>query len=55
MPNEGTGSLPRILAIAERISRSGARPVLYNLIIFVLLITIGGSFWASLPPDKRHA
>lgn len=49
MPNEGTGFLPRILAIARNAFREAVRDrVLYNLIIFVLLITAGAIFLGEL-------
>lgn len=40
MPNEGTGSLPRIFAIAKNAFREAVRDrILYNLILFVLMLT----------------
>jgi ABC-type transport system involved in multi-copper enzyme maturation permease subunit len=54
MPNEGTGSLPRILAIARNAFREAVRDrVLYNLIIFVLLITIGAIFLGELTAGQE--
>lgn len=49
MPLEGTGFLPRILTIATNAFREAVRDkVLYNLIIFVLLITVAAIFLGDL-------
>ncbi|MEO6654890.1 MAG: ABC transporter permease subunit [Pyrinomonadaceae bacterium] len=49
MSNEVTGFLPRILAIAKNTFRETVRDrILYNLILFVLLITAGAVFLGDL-------
>src|SRR5436190_21972986 len=49
MPNKGTGSLPRIMAIAKNAFREAIRDrILYNLILFVLLITASAVFLSEL-------
>ena len=49
MSNEVTGFLPRILAIAKNAFREAVRDrILYNLILFVLLITAGAVFLGDL-------
>lgn len=49
MPNEGSGSLTRILAIAKNAFREAVRDrILYNLIVFVLLITASAIFLGEL-------
>ena len=54
MPNEGTGSLPRILAIAKNAFREAVRDrILYNLILFVLLITAGAIFLGELSAGQE--
>jgi len=54
MSNEGTGFLPRILAIAKNAFREAVRDrVLYNLIIFVLLITASAIFLGELTAGQE--
>src|SRR3982751_1214805 len=54
MSNEGTGSLPRILAIAKNAFREAVRDrILYNLIIFVLLITASAIFLGELTAGQE--
>ncbi|MGE3466215.1 MAG: ABC transporter permease [Pyrinomonadaceae bacterium] len=49
MPQEGTGFLPRILTIARNAFREAVRDrILYNLIVFVLLITASAIFLGEL-------
>lgn len=49
MPTSGTGVLPRILTIARNAFREAVRDrVLYNLIVFVLLITASAIFLGEL-------
>lgn len=49
MSHPGTGSLPRILTIATNTFREAVRDkILYNLIIFVLLITVAAIFLGDL-------
>lgn len=49
MQNEGTRSLPRIMAIAKNAFREAIRDrILYNLIVFVLLITASAIFLGEL-------
>ena len=54
MPNKGTGSLPRILAIAKNAFREAVRDrILYNLILFVLLITASAIFLGELTDGQE--
>lgn len=54
MPNEGTGFLPRILTIATNAFREAVRDrILYNLIIFVLLITASAIFLGELTAGQE--
>ncbi|MBK7934073.1 MAG: hypothetical protein IPK01_11360 [Acidobacteria bacterium] len=54
MPNEGTGFLPRILTIAKNAFREAVRDrILYNLIIFVLLITASAIFLGELTAGQE--
>ncbi len=54
MPNEGTGFLPRILTIAKNAFREAVRDrILYNLIIFVLLITVSAIFLGELTAGQE--
>jgi ABC-type transport system involved in multi-copper enzyme maturation permease subunit len=54
MPNEGTGFLPRILTIAKNAFREAVRDrILYNLILFVLLITAGAIFLGELTAGQE--
>lgn len=54
MPNEGTGFLPRILTIAKNAFREAVRDrILYNLIIFVLLITASAVFLGELTAGQE--
>ena len=54
MPNEGTGSLPRILAIAKNAFREAVRDrILYNLILFVLLITLSAIFLGEMTAGQE--
>src|SRR5438045_125136 len=49
MQMRGTGSLPRIMAIARNAFREAVRDrILYNLILFVLLITAAAIFLGEL-------
>lgn len=54
MPNEGTGFLPRILTIAKNAFREAVRDrILYNLILFVLLITASAIFLGELTAGQE--
>ena len=54
MPNEGTGSLPRIFAIAKNAFREAVRDrILYNLILFVLLITASAIFLGEMSAGQE--
>lgn len=54
MPNEGTGSLTRIFAIAKNAFREAVRDrILYNLILFVLLITASAIFLGELTAGQE--
>ena len=54
MPNEGTRSLPRILTIAKNAFREAVRDrILYNLIVFVLLITVSAIFLGELTAGQE--
>ncbi|MBL8180485.1 MAG: ABC transporter permease subunit [Blastocatellia bacterium] len=54
MPNEGTGFLPRILTIAKNAFREAVRDrILYNLIVFVLLITVSAIFLGELTAGQE--
>lgn len=54
MPNEGTGFLPRILTIATNAFREAVRDrILYNLILFVLLITASAIFLGELTAGQE--
>ena len=54
MPNEGTGFLPRILTIAKNAFREAVRDrILYNLILFVLLITVSAIFLGELTAGQE--
>lgn len=54
MPNEGTGFLPRILTIATNAFREAVRDrILYNLIVFVLLITASAIFLGELTAGQE--
>lgn len=54
MPNEGTGFLPRILTIAKNAFRESVRDrILYNLIVFALLITISAIFLGELTAGQE--
>jgi len=54
MPNEGTGFLPRILTIAKNAFREAVRDrILYNLILFVLLITGSAIFLGELTAGQE--
>ncbi len=54
MPNEGTGSLPRILAIAKNAFREAVRDrILYNLILFVLLITLSAVYLGEMTAGQE--
>jgi len=54
MANEGTGSLPRILTIAKNTFREAVRDrILYNLIVFVLLITASAVFLGELTAGQE--
>lgn len=51
---EGTGFLPRILAIAKNAFREAVRDrILYNLIVFVLLITASAIFLGELTAGQE--
>src|SRR4051794_4885871 len=52
--NAGTGSLPRILAIAKNAFREAVRDrILYNLILFVLLITLSAIFLGEMTAGQE--
>lgn len=54
MPVDGTGSLPRILAIAKNAFREAVRDrILYNLIVFALLITVSAIFLGELTAGEE--
>lgn len=54
MSNEGTGSLPRIFAISKNAFREAVRDrILYNLILFVLLITASAIFLGELTAGQE--
>jgi ABC-type transport system involved in multi-copper enzyme maturation permease subunit len=54
MPNEGTGSLPRIWTIAKNAFREAVRDrILYNLILFVLLITLSAIFLGEMTAGQE--
>ena len=54
MPDTGTGSLPRILAIAKNAFREAVRDrILYNLILFVLLITASAIFLGEMTAGQE--
>lgn len=54
MPLEGTRSLPRILAIAKNAFREAVRDrILYNLILFVLLLTVCAIFLGELTAGQE--
>src|SRR5688572_3739757 len=54
MPNEGTGFLPRILTIAKNAFREAVRDrILYNLILFVLMITASAIFLGELSDGQE--
>ncbi len=54
MPDKGTGSLPRILAIAKNAFREAVRDrILYNLILFVLLITASAIFLGEMTAGQE--
>ena len=54
MTYKGTGFLPRILAIAKNAFREAVRDrILYNLIIFVLLITASAIFLGELTAGQE--
>ena len=54
MLNNGTGFLPRILAIATNAFREAVRDrILYNLILFVLLITASAIFLGELTAGQE--
>lgn len=54
MPNTPAGSLPRILAVAKNAFREAVRDrVLYNLIVFVLLITASAIFLGELTAGQE--
>ncbi len=54
MPNKGTGSLPRIMAIAKNAFREAVRDrILYNLILFVLLITASAIFLGEMTAGQE--
>src|SRR5436190_15205071 len=54
MPNRGTGSLPRIMAIARNAFREAVRDrILYNLILFVLLITVSAVYLGELTAGQE--
>ena len=51
---EGTGFLPRILTIAKNAFREAVRDrILYNLIVFVLLITVSAMFLGELTAGQE--
>src|ERR1043165_5500884 len=54
MPQSGSGSLPRILTIARNAFREAVRDrVLYNLVLFVLLITGSAVFLGELTAGQE--
>jgi len=54
MPKEGPGFLPRILTIAKNAFREAVRDrILYNLIVFVLLITASAIFLGELTAGEE--
>ena len=54
MSTRGTGSLPRILTIARNAFREAVRDrILYNLILFVLLITASAVFLGELTAGQE--
>ncbi len=54
MSSKGTGFLPRILAIAKNAFREAVRDrILYNLILFVLLITASAIFLGELTAGQE--
>src|SRR6476660_2870528 len=54
MAYEGTGSLPRVLAISKNAFREAVRDrILYNLILFVLLITASAIFLGELSAGQE--
>lgn len=54
MSNTSAGSLPRILAVAKNAFREAVRDrVLYNLIVFVLLITASAIFLGELTAGQE--
>ncbi len=54
MANEGTGFLPRVLTIARNAFREAVRDrILYNLIVFVLLITVSAIFLGELTAGQE--
>ena len=54
MHTQGTGSQPRILAIAKNAFREAVRDrILYNLILFVLLITASAIFLGELTAGQE--
>ncbi len=54
MPNEGPGFLPRILTIAKNAFRESVRDrILYNLIVFALLITASAIFLGELTAGQE--
>ena len=54
MPHEGTRFLPQILAIAKNAFREALRDrILYNLILFVLLITASAIFLGELTAGQE--
>ncbi len=54
MPHEGTRSLPQILAIAKNAFREAVRDrILYNLILFVLLLTASAIFLGELTAGQE--
>lgn len=54
MSNEGTGSLARIFAIAKNAFREAVRDrILYNLILFVLLITASAIFLGEMTAGQE--
>jgi len=54
MSNEGTGTLPRIFAIAKNAFREAVRDrILYNLILFVLMITASAIFLGEMTAGQE--
>lgn len=54
MSNEGTGTLPRIFAIAKNAFREAVRDrILYNLILFVLMLTASAIFLGELTAGQE--